>query len=360
MKIEALEEQLLITNSPSFRRMSGKSQVILNDESKNIHVRNRQTHSIEVAVIGKMIATNLLKNKNTPIVDPEVVFNVGLCHDLGHAPIGHVGQKILNEIFSDMGVYFDDNANTLNVIEKDLSKISDLTKLSLIKYPTLIKNSNQKGLYEEQFKRYYKRLLKTSEEQNINKKIKRIRTYESEIMEFADDIAYLTSDIEDSICYYKMKITKTYLEKLRFSLNYYDEEFFELLINLNKDNVFDFMNEIKNNFINNIYYCKKTNKFKEKTSDKMKKRVLRKICKDLYIDKHSILIEDPLMDKYRNYIHFLINNVENEEVMKEHMISRTYLKKILSSYDKKKKLKFLLLSIAELTDQWILNKLSNY
>lgn len=357
MYLNPLEEQLAIINSYSFRRMQGKTQVIFNDNKKNIHVRNRLTHSLEVATIAKKISLNVNLKYPKLNIDPDIVFNVGLCHDLGHPPMGHVGQRILSKKFSKLGLYFDDNANTLNVIEKDLNDISDITKLSLIKYPYIIKDKKTKGIYKSQYKKYYSKLLELSEKQNINLNVKRIRTYESEIMELADDIAYLTSDIEDAVGYYNVKITKKYLEELKTKFHYFDEDFFELLINIDKDNIQKIAHKIKNEFIANIYFNLEQNCFVEIKEDILKKKILRQICKDLYIDKYSVLDDDKLMKKYGKYIDFLIENVDDDEIMKKHMISRTYLNKLLNSYKTEKKLRYLLLSIAELTDQWVLKKI---
>lgn len=355
-KIDTLEEQMAIINSYSVRRMQGKTQVIFNDDKKNIHVRNRLTHSFEVATIAKKIAINI-KEKSILSVDPDIVFNVGLCHDLGHPPMGHVGQKILNKKFSKLGLFFDDNANTLNVIEKDLKKISDITKVSLIKYPFLIKNNTDKGLYKKQYHYYIPILKEIVDIQNVNPNVARIRTYESEIMELADDIAYLTSDIEDAIGYYKVKIKNKYLKKLAQELNFENFEFLNLLNKLNKDNIQEELHKMKLEFIDDISFSFKENKFIESKEMIKRKEILRRICFDLYINKHSVLVKDKLMKEYELYLEFLISNINNSTILKEHMISRTYLNKLLEAKTTKKKLKYLLLSIAELTDQWVLKKI---
>ena len=76
-----------ILYSKAFRRLSGKTQIFL--PLSHDHVRNRLTHTLEVAQIAQVTAKNL--NLNNHLAEA-----ISLGHDLGHTPFGHVGERTLN------------------------------------------------------------------------------------------------------------------------------------------------------------------------------------------------------------------------------------------------------------------------
>ena len=80
-----------ILYSKSFRRLAGKTQVFL--ATKDDHVRNRLTHTLEVAQIAKTISEALG-------LDVNLTEAIALGHDLGHTPFGHVGERALNDIMN--------------------------------------------------------------------------------------------------------------------------------------------------------------------------------------------------------------------------------------------------------------------
>lgn len=78
-----------IMNTLSFRKLAGKTQVILSLSGPN--VRTRLTHTIEVAKIARDICMQLGLN--------EILGEaISLAHDIGHTPFGHVGERTLREI----------------------------------------------------------------------------------------------------------------------------------------------------------------------------------------------------------------------------------------------------------------------
>lgn len=83
----------VITSKP-FQRLKGKTQ--LYSPFSNDHYRNRLTHSLEVFSIANQIADNF---KGVDI-DHELLGVIALCHDIGHTPYGHEGERTLNEILS--------------------------------------------------------------------------------------------------------------------------------------------------------------------------------------------------------------------------------------------------------------------
>lgn len=90
--------------SSAFRRLSRKTQV--HPLSKNDHVHNRLTHSLEVACVGRSLGLKtgglLLKEKGFQINPYDVAYIVQaacLAHDIGNPPFGHAGEEVIKEWF---------------------------------------------------------------------------------------------------------------------------------------------------------------------------------------------------------------------------------------------------------------------
>lgn len=80
-----------ILYSRAFRRLAGKTQVFLAKDDD--HIRNRLTHTLEVAQISKTISKALG-------LDEDLTEAISLGHDIGHTPFGHVGERTLNYIMN--------------------------------------------------------------------------------------------------------------------------------------------------------------------------------------------------------------------------------------------------------------------
>ena len=98
----------LVFSSP-FRRLQNKTQVFPLPGS--IFVHNRLTHSLEVACVGRSLATEVAlqlraKYAGEEWVDKfdaigEIVSAACLAHDLGNPPFGHSGEKAIATYFSE-------------------------------------------------------------------------------------------------------------------------------------------------------------------------------------------------------------------------------------------------------------------
>lgn len=98
----------LIFSSP-FRRLQNKTQVFPLPGSVFVH--NRLTHSLEVACVGRSLATEVsLALKDKYAAEPwvkklyamgEIVSAACLAHDLGNPPFGHSGEKAIATFFSE-------------------------------------------------------------------------------------------------------------------------------------------------------------------------------------------------------------------------------------------------------------------
>ena len=98
-----------IIHCKSFRRLKYKTQVLLLPEGD--HYRTRLTHTLEVSQIARTIARALRLNE-------DLTEAIALGHDLGHTPFGHMGEKVLNDLAKEHGLYrFHHAAQSLRVVD---------------------------------------------------------------------------------------------------------------------------------------------------------------------------------------------------------------------------------------------------
>ncbi len=180
-----------IIHSSAFRRLQGKTQIM--SPGYLDFYRTRLTHSLEVAQISKGIA---VKHG----LDSTILEAVSLAHDIGHPPLGHSGERTLSELMAKYG-FFESNAQNIRILtyleikalKDDKSYGLNLTRAVLdgvIKYKRFISEENKKGIYVEHEK----------ELEFIDPDYKDGQTpIESQIMDWADDIAYSVHDIEDGV-----------------------------------------------------------------------------------------------------------------------------------------------------------------
>ena len=99
-----------IVHSKAFRRLKHKTQVFIAPEGD--HYRTRLTHTLEACGIARNVARALQLNE-------DLTEAIGLGHDLGHPPFGHIGEAVLDERLSDRyGVRFRHNHHSLRTVER--------------------------------------------------------------------------------------------------------------------------------------------------------------------------------------------------------------------------------------------------
>jgi dGTPase len=98
-----------IVHSKAFRRLKHKTQVFIAPEGD--HYRTRLTHTIEASCIARTVARALGLNE-------DLTEAIGLGHDLGHPPFGHIGEEALDRVLRERaGRGFRHNEHSLRVVD---------------------------------------------------------------------------------------------------------------------------------------------------------------------------------------------------------------------------------------------------
>ncbi len=98
-----------IVHSKAFRRLKHKTQVFVAPSGD--HYRTRLSHTLEVTQISRTVARALRLNE-------DLVEAIGLGHDLGHPPFGHIGEDVLDRCLSEgFGSSFRHHEQSLRVVD---------------------------------------------------------------------------------------------------------------------------------------------------------------------------------------------------------------------------------------------------
>jgi dGTPase len=152
-----------IVHSKAFRRLKGKTQVFIAPEDD--HHRTRLTHTVEVTQISRTVARALSLNE-------DLVEAIGLGHDLGHTPFGHLGEAVLDEClqehFGRGFKHFEHSLRVVDVLERDYAGLN-------------LTDDVRDGI-----------LCHSS-------RAEQPRTQEGAIVRLVDRVAYINHDIDDAL-----------------------------------------------------------------------------------------------------------------------------------------------------------------
>jgi dGTPase len=99
-----------IVHSKAFRRLKHKTQVFIAPEGD--HYRTRLTHTLEASGIARNVARALGLNE-------DLTEAIGVGHDLGHPPFGHIGEEVLDSCVRERwGHAFRHNEHSVRVVEE--------------------------------------------------------------------------------------------------------------------------------------------------------------------------------------------------------------------------------------------------
>jgi dGTPase len=171
-----------LLHARAFRRLAGKTQVFTRVPAEFLsdHSRSRLTHTLEVTQISRTLARALGLNE-------ALTEALALAHDIGHPPFGHAGEKALDEALRAHGLGFDHNLHALRIVtwfEERYPAFRGLN-LTLAVREGIVKHSRD----------YSPAVHPELAEYFLDSR----PPLEAQLIDLADEIAYLTADLDDGL-----------------------------------------------------------------------------------------------------------------------------------------------------------------
>ncbi len=167
-----------IVQARAFRRLAGKTQVFTSRASD--HFRSRLTHTMEVAQIARAAADALGLNE-------DLAETLALVHDIGHPPFGHAGERALDTCLRRHGLSFDHNLHALRIVEHFEQRYAAHRGLNLtlgIREGIIKHSRDYKASHHPELASYF---------------LDQRPPLEAQLIDLADEIAYLTADLDDGV-----------------------------------------------------------------------------------------------------------------------------------------------------------------
>lgn len=177
-----------IIHSYPFRRLKHKTQVFFSPH--NDHICTRIEHVMHVASIAATICRAL-------DLDADLAWAIGLGHDLGHTPFGHVGETILSKLMEGQGG-FKHEIYSLRVVDY----LANYGKGLNLTYAV------RDGILNHCGEKFEQSIIPDFEVKDLGKiKTREFypATWEGVVVRMSDKIAYMGRDLEDAL---QLKIVK--------------------------------------------------------------------------------------------------------------------------------------------------------
>ena len=204
-----------VVHAAASRRLAAKTQVV--GPQSDDFVRNRLTHSLEVAQVARDLSRALGSH-------PDIAETAALAHDLGHPPFGHNGERVLAELSEACGG-FEGNAQTLRLLTRLEAKTFDATGRSVglnltratldacTKYPWARERAAAPlGVHADGTLRTTTKFGVYTDDRPVFDWLRAGvagtgQCLEAQVMDLADDVAYSVHDIEDGVVADRVDLT---------------------------------------------------------------------------------------------------------------------------------------------------------
>lgn len=191
-----------IIHALSYTRYLNKTQVFSYQE--NDHVSKRIVHVQLVSKVARTIARALSLNE-------DLTEAIALGHDIGHAPLGHFGESVLNEIAkSELGEVYAHNLQSVRTYQLLENRGSGVNLTIQVLDGILCHNGEllerrYEPCYEKTMDTFLSDLEKCYKDPLFMRKL-RPMTLEGCVVRISDVIAYIGRDIEDAIAISRLSL----------------------------------------------------------------------------------------------------------------------------------------------------------